>query len=131
MRSPRSVMRAPIGIPSRILNCATDLRARRICARWPAMIVSSSIAGSSTLASVFASPTPMLSVIFVMRGTCMIDVEAELLLQLVAQLVVVALLQARHVGRLGRGHQRSISWPQPSRLQTRTLTVSPFTSFVE
>ena len=73
MRSPRSVTLAPIGMPSRILNWATDLRARRSCARCPAMIVSSSIAASSTLASVFASPTPMFSVIFVMRGTCMID----------------------------------------------------------
>ena len=73
IRSPRSVTRQPIGMPSRILNCATDLRARRICARWPAMIVSSSIAASSTFASVFASPTPMLSVIFATVGTCMID----------------------------------------------------------
>ena len=39
MRSPRSVTRAPIGIPSRILNCATDFRARRTCARWPAIVV--------------------------------------------------------------------------------------------
>ena len=73
IRSPRSVTRAPIGIPSRILNWATDFFARRTCARWPAMIESSSIAASSTLASVLASPTPMLSVTFVIRGTCMID----------------------------------------------------------
>jgi hypothetical protein len=33
------------------------------------MIVSSSIAASSALASVFASPTPMFSVTFVTRGT--------------------------------------------------------------
>ncbi len=73
MRSPRSVTFAPIGIPSRILNCAIDLRALRTCARCPAMIVSSSIAASSCFASVLASPTPMLSVIFEMRGTCMRD----------------------------------------------------------
>ena len=73
MRAPRSVTFAPIGMPSRILNCATDLRALRICARWPAIVVSSSIALSSCFASFFASPTPMLSVIFVSRGTCMID----------------------------------------------------------
>ena len=67
----------------------------------------------------------MLSVIFAIVGDCMIDVEAELLLQLRAKLVVVALLEARRVGVLdGRGHL-SISWPQPSRLQTRTLTWSP------
>ena len=35
IRSPRSVTRAPIGIPSRILKPAIDLRARRTCARWP------------------------------------------------------------------------------------------------
>jgi len=44
MRAPRSVTFAPIGMPSRILNCATDFRARRTCARWPAIVVSSSIA---------------------------------------------------------------------------------------
>ena len=64
MRAPRSVTFAPIGIPSRSLKPAIDLRARRTCARWPAIIVSSSIAASSGFASVFASPTPMLSVIF-------------------------------------------------------------------
>ena len=50
--------------------------------------------------------------------------QAELLLELRAQLGV-AVLQARAVGR-GR-HYLSTSWPQPSRLQTRTRTVSPLT----
>src|SRR5580765_733676 len=51
--------------------------------------------------------------------------QAELLLQVAPELVVVALLHARDVC-LGRGrHYLSISWPQPSRLQTRTLTRSP------
>ena len=50
MRSPRSVTRAPIGIPSRILKPAIDLRARRTRARCPAMRVSSSIALSSAFA---------------------------------------------------------------------------------
>src|SRR5215218_2270546 len=72
IRSPRSVTRAPIGMPSRILKPAIDLRARRTCARCPAIVVSSSIALSSALASVLASPTPMFSVIFSIRGTCMI-----------------------------------------------------------
>jgi hypothetical protein len=58
MRAPRSVTLAPIGMPSRILNWAIDFRARRTCARWPAMIVSSSIAESSCFASVFASRRP-------------------------------------------------------------------------
>ena len=73
IRAPRSVTRAPTGIPSRTLKPAIDFRARRSCARWPAMIVSSSIAESSAFASVFASPTPMFSVILETVGTCMID----------------------------------------------------------
>ena len=73
MRAPRSVTRAPMGMPSRSLKLATDFLARRICARCPAIVDSSSIAASSAFASVFASPTPMLSVIFWMRGTCMIE----------------------------------------------------------
>jgi hypothetical protein len=67
------VTRTPIGMPSRILNCAIDFRARRTCARWPAMIVSSSRAASICLASVLPSPTPMLSVIFETVGACMIE----------------------------------------------------------
>ena len=73
MRAPRSVTRAPIGIPSRSLKAAIDLRARRICARWPAISVSCSAALSSAFAFVFASPTPMFSVIFATRGTSMSD----------------------------------------------------------
>src|SRR5262249_14428322 len=51
--------------------------------------------------------------------------QLQVALELRAQLVVVALLETRHVGLLDGCHQRSISWPQPSRLQTRTLTRSP------
>ena len=75
IRSPRSVTRAPIGIPSRSLKPAIDLRARRTCARWPAIVVSSSIALSSAFASTLASPTPMFSVIFVIRGTRMSELK--------------------------------------------------------
>ena len=91
MRAPRSVTRAPTGMPSRSLKLAIDLRARRTCARWPAIVVSSSIALSSCFASVFASPTPMLSVIFWSRGTCIDRAQAELLLQARADLLLVAL----------------------------------------
>ena len=73
IRAPRNVTRAPIGIPSRSLNAAIDFVARRICERWPAIVESSSMALSSAFASVFASPTPMFSVIFETRGTSMID----------------------------------------------------------
>ena len=60
-------------MPSRSLKLAIDLRARRTWARWPAIVESSSIAASSAFASVFASPTPMFSVIFVTFGTRMIE----------------------------------------------------------
>jgi hypothetical protein len=55
------------------LKLAIDFLARRTWARWPAIVVSSSIAASSAFGSVFASPTPMFSVTFVTRGTCMIE----------------------------------------------------------
>ena len=71
IRAPRSVTRAPTGIPSRSLKLAIDFVARRTCARWPEITVSSSIAASSAFASVFASPTPMFRVTFVTRGTSM------------------------------------------------------------
>src|SRR5262249_19574832 len=46
-------------------------------------------------------------------------------------LLVIPFLEARHVSvfELG-GHQRSISWPQSARLQTRTWIFSPLISFV-
>ena len=75
MRAPRSVTRVPIGMPALILKPAIDFRARRSWARCPAIAVSSSIALSSAFASVFASPTPMLSVIFATLGTCMTELS--------------------------------------------------------
>ena len=61
-----------MGIPSRILKPAIELRARVITGRWPVMIASCSTASSSALALVLASPTPMFSVILVIRGTAML-----------------------------------------------------------
>ena len=75
MRAPRSVTFAPTAMPSRSLKLAIDFRALRTWARWPAIVVSSSIADSSAFASVFASPTPMFSVIFSIRGTCIIELR--------------------------------------------------------
>src|SRR3954447_3010369 len=56
----------------------------------------------------------------------------ELGLQAPAQLLLVELLEARSHGRfLRRGrHQLSISWPQPSFLQTRTLWGPSFVSLI-
>ena len=59
IRAPRRVARAPIGMPSRSLNCAIDLRALRISGFWPAMRVRSRTAPSISLESRAASPTPM------------------------------------------------------------------------
>src|SRR5687768_2675102 len=71
MRSPRSVTCAPIGMPSRSLNCAMDLRALVTCGFWPVMAVRSRRAPSMSLPSRAASPTPMLTTILVRPGTCM------------------------------------------------------------
>ena len=69
MRSPRSVTRQPMDMPSRSLKLAMDLRALVIAGRWPLMSARSSTASSSSLALVLASPTPMLRVTLVTRGT--------------------------------------------------------------
>ena len=58
-------------MPSRSLNAATDLRARRTLGCWPAIAASCPRAASSILASCLASPTPMFSVIFSSFGACM------------------------------------------------------------
>ena len=71
MRSPRRVTFAPIGMPSRSLNCAMDLRARTTAGFWPVIAVRSRTAPSISLASRVASPTPMLTTILVSRGICM------------------------------------------------------------
>ena len=70
MRSPRSVTLTPTGIPSRSLKFAIDLRARRMAGFWPAITPSCSLAASSSAVLSFASPTPMLSVIFSILGAC-------------------------------------------------------------
>ena len=57
-----------MGMPSRILKAAIDLRATRTLGFWPAIVASCSWALSSSLVSVFASPTPMFRVIFSRRG---------------------------------------------------------------
>ena len=64
-------------MPSRILKPAIDFLARVICARWPVIVVSSSTAVSRALALVLASPTPMFTVIFSMRGTCMTELNSS------------------------------------------------------
>ena len=70
IRSPRNVTLAPIGIPSRSLNCAIDLRARCTSGFCPVMSERSRTAPSINLASFAAWPTPMLTTILTSFGTC-------------------------------------------------------------
>ena len=60
----------PIARPSRILKLAIALRARVTTGFWPAILAMSPTAASMFFLSLTASPTPMFSVILVMRGTC-------------------------------------------------------------
>src|SRR5690349_18278063 len=71
IRSPRNVTLAPIGMPSRSLNCAMDLRARCTSGFWPVIAVRSRTAPSISFASRAASPTPMLTTTFTTPGICM------------------------------------------------------------
>ena len=71
MRSPRSVTRAPIGMPSRSLNWAIDLRALRISGFWPVISARSLTAPLISFASRAASPTPMLTTTLTTPGICM------------------------------------------------------------
>ena len=86
-------------MPSRILNCAIDLRARRICARCPAIDRQLFDRGVELpCASVFASPTPMLSVIFAIRGHLHDRLSApSSSFRSATELLLVALLEARRV----------------------------------
>src|SRR4028119_1928747 len=68
IRSLRSVPLAPIGIPSRILNPAMLLRARRIWGFWPVILARSSTAPSSARLFTSASPTPLFATIFSRPG---------------------------------------------------------------
>ena len=68
IRARRSVTATPIGIPSRILNAAIDLRARRTLGRCPVIVPSCSVAASSGDAVREPSPIPMFRVIFSTRG---------------------------------------------------------------
>ena len=63
-------------------------------------------------ASVFASPTPMFSVIFWILGTCITDASSELVLEPVAQLQVVERLEPR---RAIAGLLRDVVFAFPAR----------------
>jgi hypothetical protein len=60
-------------MPSRTLNWAMDLRARRTFGFWPAIVASCSIALSRTFESCLASPRPMFTTTLSSFGACMED----------------------------------------------------------
>ena len=70
MRAPRSVTLQPMGRPARILNAAIALRDLVMSGFCPVILVRSATAASITFFSATASPTPMFTVILVIRGTC-------------------------------------------------------------
>ena len=72
MRSPRNVTLQPMAWPSRTLNVATDFFALVTAGFWPVILAMSAVAASMTFLSATASPTPMLTVILRMRGTCIV-----------------------------------------------------------
>jgi hypothetical protein len=57
-----------MGIPLRTLNCAIDFLARVTTGFWPLTRASSSAPTSTTFAFCVASPSPMFTTIFSMRG---------------------------------------------------------------
>jgi hypothetical protein len=61
----------PIGIPLRTLNAAIDFFARRVTGFCPVMRASSSAPASTIFTFEVASPSPMFTTTFSIRGTAM------------------------------------------------------------
>ena len=61
----------PMGMPARSLNPAMAFFARVTMGFWPVMAFTSSTAASTIFGFATAAPRPMLSTIFLSRGTCM------------------------------------------------------------
>src|ERR1700683_849079 len=72
MRAPRRVTLQPMAWPSRTLKVATDFLAFVIAGFWPVIFAISAVAASMTFLSATASPTPMFTVIFKIRGTSIV-----------------------------------------------------------
>ena len=125
MRSPRRVTLAPMALPSRSLKPAIDFLARVTSGFWPVMTVRSATAPSSSDGWPTASPTPMFTTIFVEAGHLHDVAEAELVLELAADLLVVPGLEPGHGRRgVGRGVAHSSA---PVRLQIRIFEPSALT----
>ncbi len=91
MRSPRSVTLQPIAWPSRTLKVATDFLALVTAGFWPVIFAMSAVAASMTFLSATASPTPMLTVILRIRGTCMVFFSSSFFLSSGTILLVINL----------------------------------------
>ena len=106
MRRPRRVTFSPIGIPSRILNPAIDLRASVVIGCWPVMATRSRVAASMALRlSMASAPMPMFTTIFSRRGTCIVLVYSNSLNSLRPYLVAERNEKSRRPNRscrLGR-----------------------------
>ena len=137
MRSPRSVVCAPIGMPSRSLNCAMDLRALVTSGFWPVMAVRSRISALDELGVLGGVADTHVDDDLDHAGHLHDVLVAELLVQLALDLVGVALLETRLsplpdgrvIGHLTgpcpsapqRGYGRSSSRPSRSTFSTRVL----------
>ena len=118
----RAASRAPTGMPSRTLKPAIDLRARRTCARWPAIVVSSSTALSSCLRVGLRLADAHVERDLLEARHLHRRAQAELVLQARADLLLVRAPSGAARSRSARVDLLSISWPQSARLQTRTCT---------
>src|SRR3954454_2229975 len=126
MRSPRRVTFAPIGMPSRSLNCAMDLRARTTAGFWPVIAVRSRT-GASIRLGVADGAVHQLGVASGLADAH-VDDDLRQARDLHDVVVVELRLQRRrdglavvgeHAGQLtgGGSHHRSL----PVRRETRTL----------
>ena len=110
MRSRRSVTLPPIGMPSRTLKVAIDLRARVIAGFCPAILARSASAAVTFLVSLTASPTPMLTTILSIARHFHRVLVAELLDQLPADGLAIERLQPRLVFGLSHRSVLPSAW---------------------
>ena len=128
IRAPRSVTFAPMGMPSRSLKLAIDLRARRTWARCPAIVVSSSIAAVERLRVGLRVADAHVERDLLDARHLHDAREAELVLE--PRRAARRRRAPSGAARTSRSRpSASISWPQSARLQTRTRTMPCGVSF--
>jgi hypothetical protein len=89
----------PTGMPCRSAKFEIAFFARRTTGFWPLISATSATTESSSFGFFVASPRPTFSTIFCRRGTCIVALEAELLLQAAADLLLVVALHPRLAAR--------------------------------